>query len=157
MRRHDCQSSDSDCDEKFVARVIHAWGNRARFIKLADDISQTVEIAGVREVELQIENVARQVWDGTPTLDLIGSSRRGTNILKEHGEQSDMDYSLSTGLGWVTDEEWRDFYNRLREQFASCHVERGSKAIRIHKLIEIDWKSCPQKATSHLIGSHFLR
>ncbi|CAK0904674.1 unnamed protein product [Prorocentrum cordatum] len=52
MRRHHCQNSDSDCDEQFVARVIHAWGNWKRSTKLADDISPTVEIAHARTEEL---------------------------------------------------------------------------------------------------------
>lgn len=153
MRRHDRQNSESDGDVHFVAEVVHAWGNRKLFTELADRISPTIEVARVRTVELRIERVARQVWDGTPNLDLIGSTKRGTNIFKDISNrvQSDRDYSLSTGSGVVTEEEWNDFYRKLREEFEkrgedrAFRFEKGQKAITICDLIGVDWEIVPKE------------
>ena len=128
-------------DAAFFDSVVDAWGVETKFKRLVETITPAcADPDVVKAIEDVILEAAYCVWDleRSVELELIGSCRTGTDILKRDG-QSDRDYSLD--VPGMTREEWKIFcHTHLRGHYPDLSV--GEKAVRfddarLHQSCEI--------------------
>eukprot|EP00434_Breviolum_minutum_P014107 symbB.v1.2.012438.t1/scaffold860.1/size157271/7 len=128
-------------DAAFFDSVVDAWGVETQFKRLVETITPAcADPDVVKGIEDVIREAAGCVWDleRSVELELIGSCRTGTDILKRDG-QSDRDYSLD--VSGMTKEEWKIFcHTHLRGHYPDLSV--GEKAVRfddarLHQSCEI--------------------
>lgn len=139
-----------DMDIAFVNRCVHAWGIQQIFDDLVSFVTPEPIAAHIEHAVLDdVKQVARMVFGGATHLsfELIGSVSRGTNILKADGEQSDRDYSFSSGRS-ITQEEWQAFSDRLAAALPQFReVVKGSKAVQFRHAacLRLRWELVPAK------------
>ena len=118
-------------DAAFLDSVVDAWGVETKFKHLVETITPVcADPDVVKAIEDVIKEAADAVWDleRSVELELIGSCRTGTDILKRDG-QSDRDYSLN--VSEMTEEEWKTFcHTHLRRHYPDLSV--GEKAVRFY-------------------------
>eukprot|EP00929_Paragymnodinium_shiwhaense_P073818 TRINITY_DN37713_c0_g1_i2.p1 TRINITY_DN37713_c0_g1~~TRINITY_DN37713_c0_g1_i2.p1 ORF type:complete len:634 (-),score=54.29 TRINITY_DN37713_c0_g1_i2:530-2374(-) len=144
-KRYDVSTRE---DETFERKFVEAWDTRPLFANLAENFSlpplDPQQVAEIDRIKAVILGHAANVWpDGRAELELIGSTRLGTGIVKRGGERSDRDYSL-TLCGGTSDREWELFSQRLSADDRLYNVRLGSKSIAfVDTLLNIPWDLVP--------------